>query len=104
MSIQKTNIHSKIYRDRSYIIIDIILALVKSGEINQTLLTTICGINITKHRNILVELETNELITKHKRRIRKQTTIIYKATMKGYKFYKSVLIPFERVFPRNPQR
>lgn len=103
MLIQKNSIRSKKHRDKSYMIKDLILALVKSGEINQTLLATFCGINITKHRTILVDLETNELITKHEEKIGKKTTIIYKATTKGYEFCKSVLIPFEQAFPRNLQ-
>jgi predicted transcriptional regulator len=103
MLIQKNSLRSKTHRDKSYIIKDLISALVKSGEINQTLLATFCGINITKHRKILVDLETNELISKHEEKIGKQTRIIYKATQKGYEFCNSVLIPFEQAFPRDLQ-
>ncbi len=103
MTIQKNNIRSKKHRDKSYIVKDLILALVKSGEINQTLLATFCGINITKHRKILVDLETNELVTKHEQKTGKKTTMIYKVTAKGYNFCNSVLIPFEQAFPRNLQ-
>jgi len=101
MSIQKTSISSKRHRDKLDIIKDLIFVLMQSGEINQTLLATFCGINITKHRKILVHLETNNLITKYERRNGKKITIIYKVTMKGYDFCKSVLIPFEQAFPRN---
>jgi predicted transcriptional regulator len=72
MLIQKNSLRSKTHRDKSYIIKDLISALVKSGEINQTLLATFCGINITKHRKILVDLETNELISKHEEKISKE--------------------------------
>ncbi len=100
MTIQK-NISTVRYRDKSYIVKDLLLALVSSGELNQTTLTRICGINITKHRQILLDLEKNELITKREQMIGKQTTIMYRATVQGCNFFKSILLPFEHVFPRN---
>lgn len=80
---------------------DIILTLAKYGELNQTTLATYCGLNLTKHKNIIVELETNELITKTERNYGKKNIIIYKPTHKGMEFCKNILEPFEAVFPRD---
>ena len=52
------------YRDRIYIVKDIILKLVEYGELNQTALISFCGLNLKKHRSIFDELEYNELIIK----------------------------------------
>jgi predicted transcriptional regulator len=47
------------YRDRIYIVEDIILKLVEHGELNQTALVSFCGLNLKKHRCILDELQVN---------------------------------------------
>lgn len=47
------------YRDRIYIIKDIILKLVERGELNQTALLSFCGLNLKKHKPILDDLESN---------------------------------------------
>ena len=52
------------YRDRIYIVEDIILKLVEYGELNQTALVSFCGLNLKKHKSIIDELELNELISK----------------------------------------
>jgi predicted transcriptional regulator len=52
------------YRDRIYIIQDIILKLTEYGELNQTTLINFTGLNLKKHRCILDELEVNGLIQK----------------------------------------
>ena len=52
------------YRDRIYIIQDIILKLTEYGELNQTALISFSGLNLKKHRCILDELEVNGLIHK----------------------------------------
>ena len=43
------------YRDRIYIVKDIILKLVEYGELNQTALISFCGLNLKKHRSIFDE-------------------------------------------------
>ena len=50
------------YRDRVYIVSDIILKLIEYGKMNQTAVTTFCGLNISKHRSILDKMEHNGLI------------------------------------------
>ena len=76
------------YRDRIYIIKDIILKLVEYGELNQTALVSFCGLNMTKHKPLIDDLETKQLIT------------IYKPSLKGLEFCKSILEPYELMFPR----
>ena len=89
------------YRDRIYMIEDIILKLVEYGELNQTALISFSGLNLKKHKCILDELEVNGLIQKSESRFGKRMVIIYKPTHKGIEFCRSILEPYERIFPRN---
>jgi predicted transcriptional regulator len=88
------------YRDRIYIIKDIILMLVQYGELNQTALVSFCGLNLKKHKPILDELEGNDLIISMERSLGKRTITIYKPTQKGIEFCNTILEPYENVFPR----
>ena len=88
------------YRDRIYIIKDIILMLVQYGELNQTALVSFCGLNLKKHKPILDELEANNLITSVEQSLGKRIITIYKPTSKGIEFCKTILEPYENVFPR----
>lgn len=88
------------YRDRIYIIKDVILTLSEYGELNQTALISFCGLNLKKHRFILDELESNNLIQKIERIEGKRTITIYKPTIQGIQFCKEILDPYEQLFPR----
>ena len=88
------------YRDRIYIVKDIILMLVQYGELNQTALVSFCGLNINKHKPILDELESNDLIKREKKSTGKRVITIYKPTPKGIEFCKMILDPYETLFPR----
>jgi predicted transcriptional regulator len=88
------------YRDRIYIIKDIILILVQYGELNQTALVSFCGLNLKKHKSILDELEANSLIQSEERHLGKRIITIYKPTSKGIEFCKTILDPYENLFPR----
>ena len=88
------------YRDRIYIIKDIILILVQYGELNQTALVSFCGLNLKKHKSILDELESNNLIQSEGRHVGKRIITIYKPTAKGIEFCKTILDPYETLFPR----
>ena len=88
------------YRDRIYIIKDIILMLVQYGELNQTALVSFCGLNLKKHKPILDELEKNGLIASGEKALGKRTITIYKPTPKGMEFCKTILEPYESLFPR----
>lgn len=91
---------SSTYRDRIYIIKDIILMLVQYGELNQTALVSFCGLNLKKHKPILDELESNDLITSIERSLGKRLITIYKPTPNGIEFCRTILEPYEKVFPR----
>lgn len=88
------------YRDRIYIIKDIILMLVQYGELNQTALVSFCGLNLKKHKSILEELESNNLIQSEARHLGKRIITMYKPTPKGIEFCKTILDPYETLFPR----
>jgi predicted transcriptional regulator len=88
------------YRDRVYIIKDIILTLGEYGELNQTALLSFCGLNLTKHRKILEDLESHEMIKREERVMGKRTIAIFKATAKGMEFCRNILDPYENLFPR----
>ena len=92
------------YRDRVYIIQDIILKLAEYGELNQTALISFCGLNLKKHRCILDELEVNGLIQKNESPFGKRIVTVYKPTQKGIEFSRSILEPYERIFPRKEKK
>lgn len=91
---------SKKYRDRIYIIKDIILTLSEYGQLNQTSLFSFCGLNITKHKQILDDLEKNEMIQRVEEADGKRTITIFKVTNKGMMFCHDILDPYEKLFPR----
>lgn len=91
---------AKKYRDRIYIIKDIILTLSEYGELNQTSLFSFCGLNITKHKDILDNLEQNEIIQRSEVVEGKRTITIFKVTNKGMNFCHEIIEPYEKLFPR----
>jgi predicted transcriptional regulator len=88
------------YRDRIYIVKDIMLELMEYNELNQTTLLSFCGLNLKKHKSILDELESNEFVSKNELPYGKRRIIIYKPTHKGIEFCTNILEPYEKVFPR----
>ncbi len=88
------------YRDRIYIVKDVILKLVEYGELNQTALVSFCGLNLKKHKPILDDLEYNELIERKEMMIGKRTVATYRPTQKGITFCREILEPYEKMFPR----
>ena len=88
------------YRDRIYIVKDVILKLVEYGELNQTDLVSFCGFNLKKHKSILEDIEHNELIQRRETTIGKRTVTIYSPTQKGMSFCRDILEPYEKMFPR----
>jgi predicted transcriptional regulator len=91
------------YRDRIYIIQDIILKLTEYDELKQTALISFTGLNLKKHRCILDELEVNGLIRKIESPFGKRVVMVYKATQKGKDFCRSILESYERMFPRKKE-
>jgi len=60
-------------------------------------------LNLKKHRCILDELEINGLIQKCESPFGKRTVTVYKPTQKGVEFCRSILEPYERLFPRRKE-
>jgi|SRR6185295_5463744 predicted transcriptional regulator len=93
------------YRDRIYMIRDILLKLVEYGELNQTALISFCGLNLTKHRSIIEEMEAHELISREVQTLGRTRSVSYfKASPKGLEFFKEILEPYERMFPRSTEK
>ena len=88
------------YRDRIYIVKDIILKLAEHNELNQTTLLSFCGLNLNKHKSILDELESNGFIRKHELAFGKRRIFVYRPTPRGLEFCTTILEPYEMVFPR----
>ena len=88
------------YRDRIYIVKDIILKLVERGELNQTALLSFCGLNLKKHKPILNDLESHGMISRSEEFLGKRIITIYRPTQKGIEFCGNILEPYEKMFPR----
>ena len=88
------------YRDRIYIIKDIILKLSEHGELNQTTLLSYCGLNLTKHRSILDSLQRKGFINRIDQPWGNKKIIKYSVTENGRNFCRKILDPYEDLFPR----
>lgn len=74
--------------------------MVEYGELNQTALVSFCGLNLKKHKPILDDLEANGLINRDEKMVGKRTVAIYRATPGGMEFCRTILEPYEKMFPR----
>jgi len=90
----------RLYRDRIYIVKDVILKLIEYGQLNPTALISFCGLNFKKHIPIINKMESKGLIIKDHISIGKRAITTYKPTQKGIEFCKSILEPYEIMFPR----
>lgn len=88
------------YRERIYIIKDIILKLAEYGELTQTNLLSYCGLNLAKHKPILDSMEKRGLISKSEEFHGNKRIIKYRVTELGLDFCKRILEPYEEMFPR----
>jgi predicted transcriptional regulator len=77
------------------------MKLVEYGQLNQTALISFCGLNLSKHRAILEELEDRGLISRQIETVGKKRAVsVFKPTARGIEFCKSILEPYETMFPR----
>ena len=90
----------KSYREKIYIIKDIISLLAEYGQLNQTALISYSGLNLKKHKYILNTLESQGFISKSISENNKRPVTIYKATQKGIEFCQTIVAPYEELFPR----
>lgn len=98
--VQDTLARTISYRDRIYIVKDIILKLVEYGELNQTAPISFCGLNISKHRTILEKMQRSGLIARTRKLAGKMSITVYMCTPEGLNFCRNILEPYEKIFPR----
>jgi len=89
------------YRDRVFIVKDLILELTEYERLSRTALYGYCQLNLKSHHSILDELESNGLVTTTKIMRGKKLTNMYMVTSEGISFYKNILDPYEKLFPRD---
>ena len=88
------------HRDRIYIRKDILLRLHTLGPMNQTRLVTCCGLNVSKHQDILDEMTKRELLVLYSSTWGNRSVSIYSISQKGIEILKMILEPYEQMFPR----
>jgi predicted transcriptional regulator len=91
------------YRERIYIRRDILLKLFEYGELNQSKLLSFCGLNSVRHKEILDEMVSRELIIRTNEARGGMTVINYKISEKGKTILKEVFERYEELFPREDE-
>jgi len=88
------------YRDRIYIRKDILLKLSEYGNLNQSKLMSICGLNNVKHKGILDDMVNKGILDLEKEPWGNKIILIYKISEKGIVLMRQILEPYEELFPR----
>lgn len=88
------------YRDRIYIRKDVLLKLYEFGEMNQSRLMSVCGLNNVKHKGILDDMVAKNMLDLKKEAWGNKTVLKYSISEKGLSILKEVLEPYEDLFPR----
>ena len=73
------------------------------GEMNQSKLMSICGLNNVKHKGILDDMTEKGIIELGKEPWGNRTILMYKISEKGINLIKQILEPYEELFPRADQ-
>jgi predicted transcriptional regulator len=77
------------------------LKLYEYGELNQTKIMSYCGLNNTKHKEILNDMMEKGVVFKTEQAWGSKTIIKYKISEKGKEILRDVLEPYGLLFPRN---
>ncbi len=77
-----------------------LLKLYEYGEMNQSRLMSICGLNNVKHKEILDDMVEKEMIERNNEAWGNKITIKYNISQKGKDILRAVLEPYEELFPR----
>jgi len=77
-----------------------LLKLYEYGEMNQSKLMSICGLNNAKHKGILDDLIAKGILNLEKEPWGNKVILKYKISEKGVRIMKEVLDPYEELFPR----
>ena len=88
------------YRDRIYIRKDILLKLYEYGQMNQSRLMSICGLNNVKHKSIIDDMVKKDLLKKQEVPWGNKIIINYNISQKGRDILELILGPYEELFPR----
>ena len=88
------------YRDRIYIRKDILLKLYEYGEMNQSRLMSVCGLNNVKHKSIIDDMVKKDFLKKQEVPWGNKTIINYSISQKGQEILELILGPYEDLFPR----
>jgi predicted transcriptional regulator len=89
------------YRDRIFIVKDMIFKLTEYGQLSRTDLYIYCQLNLKSQHSILDELESNRLVNTTKIMRGKKLIKTYAVTSEGISFYQNILAPYEKLFPRD---
>ena len=76
------------------------MKLYEYGEMNQSRLMSICGLNNVKHREILDDMVGKKMLERRDEAWGNKTIIKYKISQKGKDILSAVLEPYEELFPR----
>lgn len=76
------------------------LKLYEFGELNQSKLMSICGLNNAKHKGILDDMIEKGILELKKEPWGNKVILKYKISEKGVRIMKEVLDPYEEIFPR----
>jgi len=76
------------------------LKLYEYGEMNQSRLMSICGLNNVKHREILDDMVEKKMLERRDEPWGNKTIIKYNVSQKGKDILRAVLEPYEELFPR----
>jgi predicted transcriptional regulator len=91
------------YRDRIFIVKDMLFKLSEYGRLSRTALYNYCQLNLKSQYSILDELESNRLVNATTILHGKKSIKMYAVTSEGISFYENILDPYEKLFPRDRQ-
>lgn len=77
------------------------MKLYEFGEMNQSRLMSICGLNNVKHKGILDSMVNKQMIERKEESWGHKTIYKYSISEKGKTLLEEVLQRYENLFPRN---
>lgn len=80
------------------------LKLYEYGELNQSKLMSICGLNNSKHKEILDDMIEKGILNLEQEPWGNKVILKYQISEKGVRIMKEVLDPYEELFPRETKK
>ncbi len=77
------------------------MTLYEYGELHQSKLIRLCGLNNVKHKGILDDLVKKDFLSRRKESQGNKIAIKYKISEKGMNILDVILEPYEELFPRD---